>query len=1244
MKRLFLFCLLTIIPTVAWSQQGASSLRVAVGDPSGAVMAGARITAENMESGFTTLRLTNADGACVFALLPPGNYIVTAEADGFARQTRKISLLVGQPASIVFRLAVRSADATIEVHADASALNLADASLGSAVERETIQALPMEGRNVPSLLASEPGVLFLGNQDNQSYDSRSGATAGARSDQGNMLLDGVDNNDYLTGFAFNGALRTTLDSVEEFRVATAGYGAASGRSSGAQIQLTTRGGSNRLHASLYEYNRSRMGEANDWFNKQAQLESGLPNRAGQLIRNTFGISAGGPVEKNRVFFFVNYEGQRTAENLQQTLIVPTAAMRAGNLDYLSGDNNSPVTLSREEIAAMDPRCAGEGTCPWGAGADPNVLAVLAQYPLPNGAVSGDGLNTASYTWSAPDPASLNTMTARVDILPSRTHLLFVRGTLQHDASSGVPQFPEMPASSAGSADSKGIAIGDLWNPSARLTNNLRYGFTRQGTATRGIGQGQYANFYNIATVEAETRTTLLSAPVNSAADDFSWIAGKHTLQFGGDYRLIQIHSQSDALSYNYGYTNAYALLDAGIAGTGQSLDPAAFGFPSVSNSFADSYNFAAANLTGLLDLVTNQANYQIGPSGTTAALLAPGAMLDRTFRNGEFESYAEDSWRVRPDLTIAAGVRYSLLQTPFETHGQQVQPTVDMHQWFAARAAQARQGNSVQPDILFAPSGQARGLKPYWPMQKLDFAPRFSLVFAPEPKERILHAILGGEQKSVIRAGYGIYFDHFGSGVVRLFDQAGSFGLSESTTNPTNVLSPDTSPRFTGIHNLPPINIPAASSISYPALAPNNPLGNGFAIAHGLDDHLRTPYAHNVELSIERELPGAFTLEIAYAGRFGRRLLQQVDLAEPLDLVDPASGQDYFTAATALSRQKYAGAAEVAAIPYFEDLFPDAAQGGKSATQSIYDSVWFPGNETGSLYMLDVLCTPGCGGQTNRFWTRQFASLYAWSSIGSSNYNALQLTLLRRMTKGLETKFGYTLSKSIDMGSDAERTQFSSSTGTSAGSSFSAIVNSFNPRLNRAPSDYDVRHLLTGEWVADLPLGRGNLFLSGLGRRTDRVIGGWSFAGISRWTSGLPFSVVCGAGWGTDWDEKSNMIATGPIATHTHIVNGAPQAFADPAAALANLRNPYPGEAGQRNNFRGDGYMDVDASLMKSWKMGETNALKFSWEVFNVANSVRFDVNPITSLQNMTTSGELGVYGATLTTPRVQQFSVRYSY
>ena len=328
-------------------------------------------------------------------------------------------------------------------------------------------------------------------------------------------------------------------------------------------------------------------------------------------------------------------------------------------------------------------------------------------------------------------------------------------------------------------------------------------------------------------------------------------------------------------------------------------------------------------------------------------------------------------------------------------------------------------------------------------------------------------------------------------------------------------------------------------------------------------------------------------------------------------------------------------------------MFPDAAGSGLSATQNIYNDIWryTLGNETAALYALDILCYPGCGGKTGRFWPTQFASMYSWASIGHANYNGAQLALRRPVGRSLQMELSYTYSKSLDMGSDDERTVYSSSTGTSIGSSFSAILNAWNPQLSYGPSDFDVRHLVTANWVAQLPFGQGKMIGGQSGRALNGVISGWQLSGLARWTNGFPFSVINGAGWGTNWLEKSNMIQTGSIATGRYLTpNGAPAVFANPGEALANMQNPYPGEAGQRNNFRGDGYFGIDVRLTKAWKLTERAQMQFAWDVYNVTNSVRFDVNPLNSLQNLTTSGSFGVYGATLTTPRVQQLSLRISF
>jgi len=261
--------------------------------------------------------------------------------------------------------------------------------------------------------------------------------------------------------------------------------------------------------------------------------------------------------------------------------------------------------------------------------------------------------------------------------------------------------------------------------------------------------------------------------------------------------------------------------------------------------------------------------------------------------------------------------------------------------------------------------------------------------------------------------------------VVNSFNQLGSFGLTTTVSNPASTYTVDNSPRFTGIHDLPPNACAQPQTVTYPYLAPNT-IDCGLAITWGIYNRLKTPYSEVVDFSVQRQLPGGFLLEADYVGRFGRRLLQQLDLAEPLNLADPKSGMNYFTAGTMLSKLVDINGgnpdAHIPAIPFFEDMFPDAAGNGNSSTQNIYSQNWAVnrGNETSALYNMDIYCFPGCGGQLDRYYQDQFSSLYAWSTIGMSSYNAGQLILRHATSHGLQLDFSYTFSQSLDYGSDGK--------------------------------------------------------------------------------------------------------------------------------------------------------------------------------------------------------------------------------
>ncbi len=1258
-------CLVKLLPLVTLfagsvamhAQIAVTSIRGTVTDSSGAVVGNADVSLSEATTGFHATRKTSANGEYTFPQIAPGKYSISVAAAGFSNQAKNAELLVSQPATIDFVLSVSAQQNIVEVNAAAETLNTTDATLGNALNNATIEALPSEGRNVPDLLSLQPGVVYLGRQVNQDQDSRSGAVAGARSDQSNVTLDGVDNNDQTKGYAFTGILRSTLDSVEEFRVTTTSSNADSGRSSGAQVNIVTKSGTNAFHGSLYEYFRNTYFAANDWFNKQAQVAAGDPNKPGTLNRNTYGAAFGGPFKQNKLFFFTNYEGQRTQENQQETMTVPTATMRQGITQYVTAAGTN-MSLSPAQLAGMDPNCGPNGTCPWGPGVDPNVLSVLNQYPSANGFSTGDGLNTASYTFSATDPATLNTYIAKLDYTPSDRQRLFIRGNLLGDRSLGVPQFPGQPASTQIVNNSKGIAAGHVWTLSNNLINNFRYGYVWEGLSTLGVGDASFVSFSALSSPVAQTRTTIQNVPVHNFVDDFTIIKGNHTIQFGGNYRLVHNNSQSNATSYNnasmgIGLMNPAAIANASTPSRTVDLDPSGYGYPLVSDSFTNSYNNTVMDLAGLISYVTNNYNYVVSGNGATASSLATGAMVGRHYKANEAEWYVQDSWRAKPNLTLTFGLRYTLLQTPYEVNGQQVQPNIDIHQWFETRAQQAALGNSVQPNFSFAPSGQSRGGKPYWPMDKGAFAPRFAVAFSPSGSSSWPGKLFGSAGKSSIRAGFGMYYDHYGEGIVDSFSQYGAFGLTSSVSSPQNVYTVGDAPRYTGLNSIPNVVTPPPSQLTYPVTPSSDVNGSGFAIAYGIDDHLKSPYSIAMDLSFQRELPKGFILEAVYVGRLGRHLLQQIDLAAPLDLVDKGSGMDYYGAATLLDKQVDAGATTVNPIAYWEDMFPGAAQNGASATQNIYSYIFQSqrGNEVVVPFLLDVICfVPGlanpCGTQTQRFWPYQYSSLYAWASDGTSNYNAGQFMLRHAISHGLQMDFSYTYSKSLDMGSDAERTN-------SAGNftTFSEIIDPWNPQKNYGPSDFDVRHLISSNWTYLVPVGRGQHFASSSGRLVDAVIGGWQFSGLARWSSGLPFSIQDGVGWTTNWDFRSNMVQTGPIKIHKHRnANGAPVVFADPAGLQNGAatgypwRLPYAGEAGNRNNFRGDGFFGVDTSLAKTWHLWKENQVRFAWDVFNSTNSVRFDTNPNNSLDVLSTDGSMGVYSRTLSAPRVQQFSLRYSF
>jgi hypothetical protein len=332
-------------------------------------------------------------------------------------------------------------------------------------------------------------------------------------------------------------------------------------------------------------------------------------------------------------------------------------------------------------------------------------------------------------------------------------------------------------------------------------------------------------------------------------------------------------------------------------------------------------------------------------------------------------------------------------------------------------------------------------------------------------------------------------------------------------------------------------------------------------------------------------------------------------------------------------------------MAYFEDLFGPLRGGGLSATQVVYNQFLNNvGNETYALFQLDLpdsqtgagLNVPGHSYPSYRFYHDQYSALYSWRTIGTSDYNALQVMLRKRFSYGLQGDFNYTWSKSMDWTSQAERIP------TSGGNNGAQIINTWNPTQLRGVSDFDATHQINANWIYDLPFGRGRQWGSHMNRWLNAVIGGWQLNGLFRWTSGLPYSIDEGSTWPTNWDIEGWAMFQGPLTGTTLKRGSGPNAFADPQAVYNAFRIDYPGESGTRNPLRGDGYFGVDAGLSKVFNPTERVRLRLRWDVFNVTNSVRFDVNSIGN--RLDQPATFGIYTQTLTNPRVMQVALRIEF
>lgn len=1215
MKRILLTLWLVAAFALGVWAQATTQVSGVVSDPSGAVIPNAAVELENVATGVKRTMNTDPSGAYAFLQVVPGPYRITVRASGFRTATvNDIQLLVNTPSTVNVKLEVGQVTETVSVSAEVEQVNTVDATIGNAIGNKPIIEMPLNARNIVGLLALQPGVVYTNNEDTS---SRNGAVNGGKSDQANVTLDGVDVNDQMDRNAFTSVLRMTPDSVQEFRVVTLNANADQGRTSGAQVSLVTKSGTNEVHGATYWYHRNTVTTANDFFLNS----SGVPRQ--KLIRNIYGAAVGGPIIKNKFFLFGNYEGRKDAKDGQALRTVPSMDMRNGILKYRTTAGTVATVTPADIATLLDPR-----------GVNQAALADMKKYPEPNEFGVGDGLNFVGYRFTAPTPLRWNTYIARADyVLDSQNrHLLFVRGNLQNDNERGMPQFPGQPPNSVRLVNNKGIAAGLTSTITPTWISNFRYGLTRQGNENTGIANFSAVTLRGMDPIVGLSRGFVSIIPVHTVAEDMNVIKGAHTIQFGAVMRFTQNRRSNLANSFSSASSNASWLVNSGADLSAP--------FANMTGSVTQ-FRWAMADVMGLVTQGNAQYNYLV--DGT---VLPEGAPVKRNFRNEEYELYVQDTWRVNRAMTVTAGVRWSLMPPIYEANGQQVSPNIPIGDWFDRRGGLAQQGLSQTGAgrISFIPRDQ--GGRPLYPFHKDNIAPRISLAYSPQGDSGLSKFFFGGPGKTSIRAGWGMYYDLFGSGLMRSYD-ATAFGLSNALTNPAAVITIQSAPRYQGIDRVPRELLPAAPPAKFPAEYPDL-----FAITNGLDDTLRAPYNMNLNFSIGREFSGGWFVQGSYVGRLSRRSLIRRDAAMPTDLKDPKSGMTYFEAASILARQVNADTptANVQKVAYWENLYPHMATSTLTATQAVYNR--FAVNQhdwTYALYQLDTGAGQGNCVARNRcsilgpyaFYNPQYSYLSVFSSVGGGNYHGMQWIVRKRWNNGDVVDLNYTWSKSIDLRSNTER----------VGSSTGVLWNPWQPGLMKGVSDYDTTHLFSALGVYNLPVGKGKRFGSAMPGWADAIVGGWQLSGIWRWSSGFPISVFETGVWPTNWNNNNWALWNGkPVKTGQYknmkdlAGSVGPGLFADPEAALNAFDYELPGGIGTRNGLRGDGVFNIDLNVAKRFYMpyNERHSLQFRWETFNLTNTARFDVDSLSL--DISAAGTFGKYSYTLSQPRVMQFGLRYEF
>jgi hypothetical protein len=1210
--------LVVFVPFIAWASI-TGSISGVVTDKSGAVVSGATVVATDTLTGVKTTATTDAKGFYNLATLAVGTYDLEIKQAGF-KTFHRTGLVIDANSALRAdaTLEVGTINETVEVASDAVHVETQNTQMGEVIEGTKMTSVPLNGRNFIDLLALQPGVSPYQCTSTNCNDTTQGVgvdettvsgdqTNGTQSVNGGRLGSNgfmVNGADAQEGVHNGAAILPNLDSISEFRIITNNFNAEYGNFSGGQVNVVTKSGVNAFHGDLFDFVRNTDFDASQYFVGR-----------GDFIQNQFGGTFGGPIKKDKVFFFGDYQGNRQILGQAQSYPVPSLADRGGNLNDLftqaaaaaGGPVGSvigpfwattlnselglpPGTIFQGEPYFAPPIPGSGGTqipCSPTNAAD---LCVFSNGQIPMSAWSPVAQQTLQYI-PQPTPGFLLGGGPAFETSAYNQHLRDDKFGIRLDANTHY-----------------GALFGYYFFDQFDVTTPYAQGITVPGFDSSVLGRAEMINLGLTTTINNSTvndvRLVYLrnryfgGVPVGGTGVPLTSLGFAAPAGTGGGFNggIAPINPSLEGVpsfvfnNYEFGlpqdalrqFNNTYQIIDnfTKIVGTHTLQFGADFHYDQINERNYDDANGAYVfngEETGI-----DFADYLIGaPQSFTQA---SQQLLDS--RDKYFGVYAQDSWRARPTLTINYGLRYEIMTPWYDTQNKletvipgeqsQVFPTAPL--------------GLVVPDDPHVPRTLA-------PIQYHNFAPRIGFAYSPDNTEGLLGKILGGPGKSSIRAGYGIFYSAIedATGFVEVGDAPyGLYYSAESTLLSTPFIA-----RSTGTNEGQkfPFTFPPPNS------SPRNPDTNfnwvqatPLSGSDYLYPHDKIPQVQQFEFSLQRQLGSATVLSASYVGSVGRHLLtfeesNPSNQALCLFLNNPAN-----------------------LAPNSPTCGPGNEDPGPGSPIVLAPGVTAPGYPGITSFATSRLLTGLSTPTSDNF----ISNPYMITAV-SSSFNSLQVSV-KHTEKYANFLLAYTYEKSIDNGS----------------SSFDA-TNPLNPRQDRALSVFDVPQDLTVSYTVQLPFDKLT------GGAAERLTGGWALSGIMTLAKGEPVQLM-----ETDDNSLSGTFAdtidipsynpgNGPLFINKNPRSGEPYFnpnyfTQEPLGQVGNAMRRY---------FVGPGIYNFDMALLKDTRITESVQAQFRAEAFNVFNHAQFN-NPSGNIDNNFVGG-FG-YVTSARPARIMQIALKFVF